>query len=490
MGKRRVLGLIGSILLIIADFSTIVKVPVLGGIDGYLYPGGGSVVLVLVLAITSLIFTLKRKYRALLFTGITSLFTAVLLYIYAATILSDMRAILETEYIANHSLPQELAKTLTMQPVEFQFGGVLLVVGSILTILAAATKTQKPTDSYEKLFPGGARDKPLTNNEKYEPLDKLFEDYYEESKKDKEAIIMELDDEKLWHDRGISLFHLGKHQEAIECFDRVIEINPENIEAWYNKGLILKNLGEHQEAIECFDRVIEKNPEDEGAWGNKGLLLHELGELNEEIICYDNILRINPKDTAAWLNKGAALADLGEYQDAVVCFNKVLEIDPWSEEALLNKGITLGNLGEFQNAIECFDKILKINPNSIDAWFNKGITLHKLMKYQEASTCYTKMLKINPKDTRAWINKGVLLSDLGEYQKAIYSLNKALEIDPENGAVWLSKGMDLYKIGKYKEAITALQNFIKFVPPALKESTPEIKDIIKQLKAQLKKNTE
>ena len=44
-----------------------------------------------------------------------------------------------------------------------------------------------------------------------------------------------------WNEKGISLFKrknmiTGKYQELIECCDRAIKIDPNNINAWYNKG--------------------------------------------------------------------------------------------------------------------------------------------------------------------------------------------------------------------------------------------------------------
>jgi hypothetical protein len=143
MNRKYGLGLIGSILLIIAGFSVIVRVPVLGGIEGYLHTGSGSVTIVMILAITSLIFTLKKKYKVLWFTGIASLLTELLLYVYAATVLSKMRAHLEAEYLLNNHPPEGLLESLTMHPVEVLFGGILLAIGAILTIFAAAIKSKR-----------------------------------------------------------------------------------------------------------------------------------------------------------------------------------------------------------------------------------------------------------------------------------------------------------------------------------------------------------
>ena len=36
--------------------------------------------------------------------------------------------------------------------------------------------------------------------------------------------------------------NLKKYKEAIECYDKAIEINPKYVNAWFNKGASLINL--------------------------------------------------------------------------------------------------------------------------------------------------------------------------------------------------------------------------------------------------------
>ena len=46
------------------------------------------------------------------------------------------------------------------------------------------------------------------------------------------------------------MYILGRYEEAIECFDRALEINPNFAEAWNNKGNVLDELGRYEEAVE------------------------------------------------------------------------------------------------------------------------------------------------------------------------------------------------------------------------------------------------
>jgi len=57
--------------------------------------------------------------------------------------------------------------------------------------------------------------------------------------------------------RGIELAAEGRREEAIECFNETLRINPLSAGAWYNKGLALYILGRYTEAIKCYDEALE-----------------------------------------------------------------------------------------------------------------------------------------------------------------------------------------------------------------------------------------
>jgi tetratricopeptide (TPR) repeat protein len=59
---------------------------------------------------------------------------------------------------------------------------------------------------------------------------------------------------------GIGQEHakLGAHERAIECFDRVIELDEVYCYAYYFKAISLKELGQLDEAIEAVNTGIDK----------------------------------------------------------------------------------------------------------------------------------------------------------------------------------------------------------------------------------------
>ena len=267
-----------------------------------------------------------------------------------------------------------------------------------------------------------------------------------------------------WNNKGFSLNSLGRYDEAIDCCNKALEIDPQEANAWYNKGCSLGSLGRYDEAIDCYNKALDIYPRDAHTWGIKGIHLNTLGRYDDAIDCYNKALEINLRDANAWINKGVSLRSLGHYDEAIDCCNKALEIDPQYADAWSNKGDSLRSLGRNDEAIDCYNKAIAIDPRDDDTWNNKGNSLQSLGRYDEATDCYNKALDIDPRNAIAWRNKGNSLQSLGRYDESIDCYNKALDIDPRDAHTWGIKGIRLNTLGRYDEAIDCFNKALDINP--------------------------
>jgi serine/threonine protein kinase len=136
------------------------------------------------------------------------------------------------------------------------------------------------------------------------------------------------------------------------------------LQAWelYNKAFSLGSLGHLQEALEYYDRVLELEPKNSDAWNNKGVCLRKLGRIAEALACYEGSIETNRHNASAWANRGNCLSALGKFPEAIFSLNKAIDIDPLNESAWLNKGIVEERLGLPEEAAASYRRFLALRP--------------------------------------------------------------------------------------------------------------------------------
>jgi len=144
-------------------------------------------------------------------------------------------------------------------------------------------------------------------------------------------------DEDLLMEKGINAVNDSRYKEAITYFDKILESDPENVQALINKGTTLGFLKKHSDAIYYFDKVLEIEPNKISALYSKGTALSYLEEYNEALYYFDKVLEIEPNNISALFNMGTTLSYLKEYDDALYYFDKILESDPENLQALVVK---------------------------------------------------------------------------------------------------------------------------------------------------------
>jgi len=138
MSTKKLLGVIGSIVLFIGVFMPIVSVPIMGNMN-YFQNGEGDGTIVLALAVISLVLVLAEKFKGLWFTGLGSLGIMLFTFINFQSKMSQAKADMESELAGN---PFRGLADVVMQSVQLQWGWAVLIVGAALVIASAAMKEE------------------------------------------------------------------------------------------------------------------------------------------------------------------------------------------------------------------------------------------------------------------------------------------------------------------------------------------------------------
>ncbi len=83
-------------------------------------------------------------------------------------------------------------------------------------------------------------------------------------------------------------------------------------------------------AIKVYEKVLELNPEDVDTYNDLGLALHFSGRSDEAIVKLNKGTEIDPSFQRVWLSLGFVLISTGQTEEARGVLEKTMEIDPES----------------------------------------------------------------------------------------------------------------------------------------------------------------
>jgi Tfp pilus assembly protein PilF len=102
-----------------------------------------------------------------------------------------------------------------------------------------------------------------------------------------------------YNNLGNALFETGRLPEAIDAYQKALQLNPNMIEAHNNLGLLLARTGHPEEAIENYQLALKFSPHFALAQTNLANALASVGRVQEAVENYQQALLANPHDTDA-----------------------------------------------------------------------------------------------------------------------------------------------------------------------------------------------
>ncbi len=172
--------------------------------------------------------------------------------------------------------------------------------------------------------------------------------------------------------RGVENELSGNYKEAINDFNRAIELDP-TLKYMYNSRAIAKgNLGDIKGAIEDYTKGLEIDPGDPLMYRNRGTNKADLNDHKGAISDYDKAIDITPDDYYAYYLRGRSKGALGDYSGEISDHSKSLELKKDSFQVYYERAYAKIETKDFEGAISDLSKAIAINPNFPEAYNLRG----------------------------------------------------------------------------------------------------------------------
>ena len=226
-----------------------------------------------------------------------------------------------------------------------------------------------------------------------------------------------------------------------------------------------------QEALNDFNKAIELDPNNAEAYlkrtSAKSILMLDDTDILKD---FNKALKLDPNNAKALVGRGITKVSLRQEEEAIYNFNKALELlneairlDPNNAEAYSDRARAKIGLKQIDEGLEDLNKAIELNPKdyfsygyrgAIKAWYKK--------EYNEAIEDYNKAFELNPNDFRLYFVRGIAYKDLGEYEKALKDVNTGIKLNDsiQSNAPYKVRIIINFKSGRYFHVIADLFNHI------------------------------
>lgn len=280
----------------------------------------------------------------------------------------------------------------------------------------------------------------------------------------------------------------GHASKALATLDEVA-----NGDAWppamVLRGVILGGMGRHDDALACFERCLSTEPANFDALLNGANALCELAHHDAAIALLDRAAAVRPRDATLDFIRGNALAGLGRHDDALAAYDDAIAARPGNARPLGGRGYVLSQLGRHQEALASLDEALAIGPADARDLVNRGMVLTELRRNEEALRDYELAQSISPDYATAHLNEAVLRLLLGDYRAGWEKYEwrwKSAGIEPRDFPVpmWDGEALEegarllLHAEQGYGDTI----HFARFIPQVLRRGATVIFELQPALK--------
>jgi len=238
------------------------------------------------------------------------------------------------------------------------------------------------------------------------------------------------------HYLGVIGLQTGRFDIAVEHIGKAVALRPGNVDALINLGNAHQGLDQLDQAIQIFKQALDLQSNSAVALANIGNALTHQGRRVDAIQYLERALTINPSLTEARRNLADALLEEGSVDEALLQIKEAAGADPDSISIKASLASILAARGEHETAIAIYESVLAVQADFPPVLCNLAIIYHEVGRTREAIEVLEKVTRLDPDYAEGQYQLGVVLRNEGDKRRAEVAFRSAISSDPYCTKAW------------------------------------------------------
>jgi len=215
-----------------------------------------------------------------------------------------------------------------------------------------------------------------------------------------------------------------------------------------NMGRSYHANGQLRLAEACYRKVMELDPNNVDALHMLGVVGMQLDATDDAIRLMKRAARKSPRDHSIFVNLGSAYSKAKKYAEAREAFETAIKLKPASLEAHHNLGKLCADIEDFSGAIKAFESALALRPTDPDIYLGLGNAYKYTGVLDKAEACYEQAIKLAPNIAKAYGNLSSVCMDRLKFTDALALVNKAVALEPASGELRFKRSLITLRMEK------------------------------------------
>jgi tetratricopeptide (TPR) repeat protein len=254
---------------------------------------------------------------------------------------------------------------------------------------------------------------------------------------------------------AIQLQQKNQTSIAVKIYQFILKYNPNELDAVRNLGIAYRGLGEQLLASQCYEKVLNLDPNDVYAHANFANLLLDMKQIDLAEKHAKRALELGVNTSNPWYSLSVVYQIKHEYTIAGKMIEKALDIEPDNVTYLTMKGLIYKQVNQLDQARLYLDKAHQLNPQHTEAelglaqlfceegQFEKSLASHNSLIEKIKSSSSVRLL------AEVMSSRASLLIRMGEFQLAVSDYQDSVNLEPNNADMHFNLGMYQLLIGKF-----------------------------------------
>ncbi len=261
--------------------------------------------------------------------------------------------------------------------------------------------------------------------------------------------------------------NLGRFDAALANVQRLIELDPELVDAYLVRAQVLAGMNQEEAAVQAIEIVVQKRPEDRRLRLQFARMLVQFRHFDKAIAHFLELKKLMPDDENVLLSLGLLSIETGEYMQAKQYLQELIDKGYRNEQAHYYLGRIQQNEGEDMPAIANYERV-----NSGEYWLDARIRSASLLArsgktdkaLKQLETLYARESHSESNRIKLYLARGEVLRNASRNREAYKLYNAALVQSPENTDLLYARALTAEKLNMLDVAESDLKMVIMHEP--------------------------